>query len=308
MRFYFKDSGATERMLEIVIYQKSGVDAYTSGTNYVAFNHYMGGSSEYYTVQLKIQDMLDAGGKSWSLVKLTKIAYVIYARTGETLDSENTWEAWFKHAIVSPSKIYIDDGSETGLVVNGTTGNFPYSAGDVINIYGTNASKITSVSIPWQVTVEPEIECDPDNLRMQYTWTFTMPKSPSEVGDTLVFSDTNVTLIGYKDGSAWDKLYLNGVDKLSSIASKKVDETLGYWKYALATSLTEGNMYQVIARIQYTAEEYDALTTEPLWYRNPFAWIAYKFWSLIIAAASLLGLSTAWALKQRRKYQVPKVK
>jgi len=99
---------------------------------------------------------------------------------------------------------------------------------------------------------------------------------------------------------------LNGVDKLSSIASKKVDETLGYWKYALATSLTEGNMYQVIARISYTAEEYDALTTEPLWYSNPFAWIAYKFWTLIIAAASFLGLSTAWALKQRRKYQVPK--
>ena len=135
-----------------------------------------------------------------------------------------------------------------------------------------------------------------------------MPKSPTGTGDALTFSNTNITLYGYKDGSAWDKLYVNGVDKLTSIASKTVPTSgsVDYWTYALASSLVQGNMYQIVARITYTAEEYDALTEAPLFWSNPLAWLQYKFWSLIIAVAAFLGLGTAWATKQRRRVQVPK--
>jgi len=307
--YVFKDSGATEREIRIYLFGESGSDTVTSGTSYVEFKKY-NVDNQYYTVQLKIQDILDAAGKTWSLVKLTKVKYCLGVSTGETLDSSTVVEGYIRHAVVVPSKVYIDDPQYTNseLVINGTSGNFGYSAGDIINIYGANATKIVGVTIPWQVEVTPEIDKDPDNLRMQYTWEWTMPKSPSEVGDTLTFSNTNMTLKSWKDGSAWDKLYLNGVDKLTSIANLKVDETLGYWTYALASSLSEGNMYQVIGRVQYTAEEYDSLTSVPLFFENPVAWIIYKFWSLVIAVAAFLGLSTTWAVKQRRKAQIPKVK
>jgi len=67
-------------------------------------------------------------------------------------------------------------------------------------------------------------------------------------------------------------------------------------------------MYQTIVRIQYTADEYDSLTAAPLFWENPVAWIIYKFWNLVIAVAAFFGLSVTFAVKQRRKAQIPKVK
>jgi len=304
VRFLFVDSGATERFVYVKIYGESGNDGLdTANPGYCA----RGNDGVYRTVQVKIQTLLDAAGASWNLVKLTGIQYRIILKTGTTLDASTTMEAEFIHALVLPSKVYIDDPSYTnGLVVNGTSGAFTPSAGEIINVYGANCTKIVGVTIPWQATVEPEIETDADNLRMQYTWEWTMPKSPSDIGDTLTFSNTNLTLYGYKDGSAWDKLYLNGVDKLSSIASLKVDETTGYWTYGLASSLTEGNMYQVIARIQYTADEFDSLTEAPVFWTNPAAWILYKFWEIVIAIASFFGIGAAWAVRRKRALRTPK--
>jgi len=309
--FYFTDSGANTRRIDIMILGKTGTDSISSDTDgsteYILFSDY-GNDNSWKTVQFKIQDLLDSASKTWNLVKLTKISYRIILVTGSSLDSNPSVEARIRHALVLPSKVYIDDPQyeNSQLVINGTTGNFGYSADDIINIYGANATKITDVTIPWQWEITPEIETDAENLQMQYTWTFTMSKSPSGEGDSLTFSNTNITLYGYKDGDTWDMLYLNGVDKLSSIASKKVDETTGYWTYGLASSLTEGNMYQIIARITYTADEYDSLTEAPVFWTNPVAWIQYKFWELITAIASFLGLGTAWAVKQKRKVRTPK--
>jgi len=309
----FLDTGATERMVHLIVQTASGTDAVSAAGSAVSLRDY-GNDDVWKTLQFKIGDVLDAAGVSWVPSRLTKIMYQVWMLTDPTtLEATQTTEAWIKHALVSPSEVYIDDPQyeNSQLIVNGTSGNFGYSAGDIIQIYGANATKIVGVTLPWMVEVTPEIDKDPDNLRMQYTWEFTMPKSPTDVGDTLTFSNTNMTLYGYKDGDAWDKLYLNGVDKLSSIANLKVPTTTGsnlYWTYALASSLTEGNMYQVVARIEYTADEYDALTEAPLFWSNPFAWIQYKFWSLVIAVAAFLGLGTTWAVKQRRKAQIPKVK
>ena len=308
--FHFKDSGATERTIGVGISDDSNFDlGYWITENSADIKICLAGKTSSYTYQAKIQDILDANGVSWSLVKLIAVTYAIQFKTGDSLDASAGIEAEIKHTLIFPSKVYIDDPSYTnGLVVNGTSGSFTSQASDIIQIYGANATKIVGVTIPWQVEVTPEIDKDPDNLKMQYTWEFTMPKSPSEIGDTLTFSNTNMTLYGYKDGDAWDKLYLNGVDKLSSIASLKVPSDADYWTYGLASSLTEGNMYQVIGRVQYTADEYDALCDEPLWYLNFWAWLQYKFWTLVIAITSFLGLSTAWAVKQRRKAMIPKTK
>jgi len=314
--FKVTDTGGTDRWLTVEVHGPSGTDSIksisdvwstgVSGVSYVTYNH----DAAYITVQVQIKRLLTAASLSWTPSKLVGVGFFVRFSTGSAVDASSSVEAKVRHAIIPAGKVYIDDGSENSLILNGTSGNFPYSAGETIQVYGANATKIVSVTIPWQVEVSPEISKDPDNLRMQYTWEWTMPKSPSSVGDTLTFSNTNMTLYGYKDGSAWDKLYLNGVDKLSSIASKKVPTsgTVDYWTYALTSSLTEGNMYQVIARVTYTADEYDSLTTAPLFWSNPFAWIQYKFWSLVIAVAAFLGLGTTWAVKQRRKAQIPKVK
>jgi len=316
VKYFFKDVSATERTLSLQFRADSAV----TGTPQLVNNaYYFGGNmygvqigsidSIWYTMQFRIADLLSALSLDYELVKLTKILLIISYETSDTVDAESTIEAKIVLANIFASKIYIDDPFYTNsLIVNGTVGQFTPTAGDIIQIYGANATKIACVTIPWQVEVTPEIDKDPDNLRMQYTWEWTMPKSPSEVGDTLTFSNTNMTLYGYKDGDAWNKLYLNGVDKLSSIASLKVPSDADYWTYALATSLSEGNMYQVIGRVQYTAEEYDSLTAAPLFWENPVAWLIYKFWSLVIAVAAFFGLSVTFAVKQRRKAQIPKVK
>jgi len=302
VQFVFKDTGATERILAVQIWGPSVSEPYF-GSSLRTGGH----ENQWFTVQIKLQDFIDNVGGSYSLSKLTKVKYYIWLSTGSTLDASSSVEGYIRHALILPSKVYIDDPSyENGLVVNGTSGSLTPSADEVINVYGHNCTKIVGVTIPWQWEITPEIETDAENLQMQYTWTFTMPESPSEIGDSLTFSNTNITLYGYKDGDAWDMLYLNGVDKLSSIASKKVDETTGYWTYGLASSLTEGNMYQIIARITYTADEYDSLTEAPVFWTNPVAWIQYKFWELVIAIASFLGLGTAWAVRQKRKLRTPK--
>jgi len=295
--FIFKDAGANERELGIVIFGQSGTDLWESTPKYDDY----GRDDEYITWQFKIQHMLDATGYSWTLSKLVKVKYKVAFETGDTVDpGTNSAEAYIIHAVVVPSKVYIDDGTIRGLVINGTSGQFRYDGGENINIYGVNATKIVSVTVPFKYEVPFEAEEDGKNLKIQYTWEYTHPKSPTGTGDRLTYANTNITLYGYKDGSAWDKLYVNGVDKLSSIATKKVGSDGSPWTYGLASSLVGGNMYQVIARIEYTADEYDSLTEPPLFWSNPLAWLSYKFWSLVVAIASLFGIGVAWTQRQRR--------
>ena len=196
--FYFKDSGATEREIRIRISGSNGIDGTLSGTNYVTYTTY-NRDNVFVTLQFKIQDLLDAESKTWSLVKLTRVQYTLALSTGSTLDPSTMLEGWIRCAMVNPSRIYIDDGSADGLTVNGTSGQFPPEAGDVINIYGANAEKIVDVAIPFEYEVPYETQTDGKNLIIQYTWDYTHPKSP-ETGDQLTFANTNMTLYGYKDG------------------------------------------------------------------------------------------------------------
>ena len=305
--FTILDTGANTRKLKFQLFGSTGTDmaAWSPSTNSAYIMKY-GIDNTYFTFQYNIKDFIENLDASWIPSKITELKYVLVFKTGTSLDATSGVEASIVHTFIANSKVYIDDTSENGLILNGTSGSFPYSAGETVNIYGANATKIVGVTIPWQWEITPEIETDAENLQMQYTWEFTFPKSPEGIGDSLTFSNTNITLYGYKNGDAWDRLYLNGVDKLSNIASKQVDETTGYWTYGLASSLTEGNMYQIIARITYTADEFDSLTEAPVFWTNPVAWIQYKFWELVIAIASFLGLGTAWAVRQKRKLRTPK--
>jgi len=242
------DSGGNKHWVTIAFFSYAGTNtiAYSASTtidsvttDLIEVKIY--GVTSYYTIQKQIGDIISSAGQNFNPEKITRICLFLLSHTASSItDSSLSAIAYIRHVSVTSSVVYIDDGTENGLIVNGTSGNFGYSAGDIINVYGANATKIVGVTIPWQIEVTPEIDKDLDNLRMQYTWEWTMPKSPSEVGDTLTFSNTNMTLYGYKDGDAWDKLYLNGVDKLSSIASKKVPSDADYWTYCLASSLFRG--------------------------------------------------------------------
>ena len=108
-----------------------------------------------------------------------------------------------------------------------------------------------------------------------------------------------------KDSGYYDYLYLNGEDKLSAIADHKAGDTI-----TLATGLTAGTLYTLQARVSYTADEYDALTSAPIFWYNPGGWLAYHFWELIAVIASVLGLTTV-ATKARsraRAYRRPRWK
>ena len=122
--FGFIDSGATERTIQIFIAGESDQDSITKTATELIYRTY--GHTGYYTIQFKIGDLLEAAGLSWNLVKLKTITYGILLKTGSTLDTSTIVEARFRHALVLPGKVYIDDGTANGLIINGTSGQFPY--------------------------------------------------------------------------------------------------------------------------------------------------------------------------------------
>ena len=316
IQYVFVDSGATTRYITLKIAGNTGTDIISVSGGVITVKVF-GKENTYYTMQYKIQDILDAAGVSWSLVKLKQIRYAIAITTGSTLDDSTTVEAWIKHALVLPSKVYIDDPAYTdGLIVNGTSGQFTPSAGDVLQIYGANASKVIDVTIPfvYEDTRDFDEICTAlaECYGFQYEWKFILPKSPTN-GDELTYSETNITLKCWFDGAYIDKLYVNGVDKTTQVTSKKVNTETGIqdkdraWTYLVASSLTAGNQYDVELKVKDLPKDvwYD-LTTEPM------SIISWQWWYdkllLILAFISNLlgGIGSSWIKAQREKLRAPK--
>ena len=274
-------------------------------------------ATAYKTYQAKLADILSAVSKEWSLAKVTRIYLYLGITTSNSItDSSITASAYFRHVRLLPSKCYIDDGSQSGLVVNGTSGNFPYSAGDIIQIYGANASKITSVSIPFVYeddrSVEERVTTIPQSYGFQYEWRFVMPKSPSDTGDKFTYSSTNITLYCWFDGAYIKNLWVNGVDKTSAVSSKKTPTTTGltdeerYWTYGLASSLTGGNQYDVEMRVEdLPSDVWYALTQEPQKILT-WSWFYDRILAIIQAILNFLGFSVTSIELKRRELRVPK--
>ena len=315
--FRFKDEGANIRLLAVMVKGDGTGDQINAYSNYLGTGYdeveYMskGHVDTYYTVQIKIQDLLDAKSKNWKLSKLVGVWYLINLGTGSTLDASSQVEGWIRHGIVSSGgKIYIDDGTTKSLVINGTSGSLPYSAGDVLNIYGANATKIVDVTVPFVLEDEDyEITTIPSSNGFQYKWKFILPKSPSSVGDTLTYSGTNITMRCWFDGSYIDSFYVQGVDKKSAVTSKKVaaaktaaEEASAYWTYGCASSLVPGNQYDVELTVKDLPESvWMALTEAPGGWWNPSAWW-YQILVYIEAFLSFLGVTVTWS----KPYRVPK--
>jgi len=319
IQFVFKDVGATERTIVIGIRGETGTDSITwsSVQNALQVKIY-GNDNTYRTVLFKIQDLLDSASLNFNIAKLTAIEYTISFTTGTTLDSTSIAECKIRHALVLPSKVYIDDPAyENGLIVNGTSGSFTPSAGDVIQIYGANATKIIGVTIPFVYEDNRDFDeiCTtiPESYGFLYNWKFILPKSPTS-GDSLTYSNTNITLKSWFDGAYIDSFYVNGVDKTTQVSSKKVDTSTGLqdseraWTYLVASSLTAGNQYDVELKVKdLPSDVWMNLTSEPV------GILSWQYWydrllALVAFIANALGLTgtAQWAESERRKLRVPK--
>ena len=318
VKFHFTDAGATERILQLIVEGSSGTDNIVlASSTYPTYYDY-GNDAIYKTIQIQIQDLLDGSGVSWNLVKLKAISYQVSMETGTQLDPTSTVEAWFRHALVLPSKVYIDDPFyENGLIVNGTGGSFTPDAGDIIQIYGANATKIVDVTIPFVMEDSRDFEeiCTtiPESYGFLYTWKFILPKSPT-TGDSLTYSNTNITLKSWFDGAFIDSFYVNGVDKTTQVSSKKVDTSTGLqdseraWTYLVASSLTAGNQYDIELKVTDLPKDvWMSLTSEPVGILSWQYWYD-KLLAIIAFVANALGLTGTyqWAESERRKLRVPK--
>jgi len=245
-----------------------------------------------------LENMLErASGKSIDIDYITRV--MLYLRVINSTDlTDEMVEGYFKFAIITDiTGLKIND-----VFINATDVVFvPTSSGDVLNVYGLKVDSIYDVQIPFIYETEPEMVGYADKLKIAYTWQFQVPDDPNAGS----FTNMGLNFTLNKDSGYYDYLYLNGEDKLSAIADHKAGDTI-----TLATGLTAGTLYTLQARVSYTADEYDALTSAPIFWYNPGGWLAYHFWELIAVIASVLGLTTV-ATKARsraRAYRRPRWK
>ncbi len=231
---------------------------------------------------------------------VTKLKLTLYTPNSTTTTSEVA-EAYFRFAFFTSTSVYINS-KDYGLLNTtlGTTINIPTSTGDVLNIYGAEATHAYKVTIPFIYEDEDySIETSADEFSMSYTWQFQLPDD-ANAGS---FTSTGLNITLNKDPDAWDYLYVNGADYLGQILNHKAGEDV-----TLLTGLTPGTIYTVQAKVRYTAEEWDALTAAPSFWMNPVGWLAYHWWSLLAAIASVLGLvgTASWARSKARRYKMPR--
>jgi len=313
IKFTIVDTGANTRYL-ILSFKTDVSDSISAPTDSAQFTKNVQDNT-YTTLQVKIADLLEGAGVSWTPAKLTNIEYLAAYKTGSTLDSESTLEAYIRHAIITSSKVYIDDPAyENGLVVNGTSGDFTATAGDVIQLYGANCTKIVNVDIPFMISSENALikkDYLAEKNGFYYEWEFSLPKTTTAEADTLSYTGTNLTLKSWMDGSYFTKLYMNGVDKLSSVTGKTVDTSTGLddvdraWTYALATSLTAGNLYSIKLQVEdLPLDIVNALTESPiiaLGWLHPKSWVYafLLFWEKVLYFITGGNLMYHWARKWR---------
>ena len=321
--FKIVDTGASTRYIVVFIYGSAGTDGAYVESDYAGFGvssvdyKVFGHDGAYVTVQVNIGQLLEWAGVSWKPSKLVGIVYSCIMQTGSSLDSTSTVKAYIRHAFIAGAKIYVDDPSYTnGLIVNGTTASFTPAAGDIIQIYGANASKVIDVTIPfvYEDTRDFDQICTAiaECYGFQYEWKFILPKSPTS-GDKLEYSNTNITLKCWFDGAYIDKLYVNGVDKSTQVSGEKVDTSEGLqdkdraWTYLVASSLTAGNQYDVELKVKNLPKDvWYSLTSEPV------SILTWQWWYdkllLILAFLSNLlgGIGSSWIKHQREKLRIPK--
>lgn len=291
--YTFLDEGGTTRYISMILSEladdSEGITY--NGADTITVIHKVTDVMTSHTLQMSIKQILDTAGVSWQLSKLTGIEYKEYAVAGDTAASASqTGKGAFYVALVT-DRTYINRDDADHLV-NGTSLSFNDTEG-VINVYGTNATKILDVAIPFVYKPDPEMKIDSENTAIAYKWPIILPKS-----DELTYSNTVINMTLNKAPTAFSYLYVKGTDALSNILDKNAGDTV-----TLASSLVPGDQYDVETKVKYTLDELDELTQAPAFFSNPAKWIADKIWAFLIFIAGALGLSTAGLRKQRLRYK-----
>jgi len=283
VKFVFTDSGGTERSIKVGI-RTEAPEGFTYST--LAGSEcrvFLGGYSTFGTVQLQLQEILDACSVNWELVKFEGVKYGAQIKTdAATLDATSTVEMKIRHAFISSTPIVLKDSGypDNEITVNGTSINFTKDGGENLEVSGKAVSKIKDVSInfvyedkDWKdgSAVEDGKATYSEALAgFNYEWLFNLPTTTEAEADTLTYSSTNITLKSWFDGSYFGLFTSRGSDKLDDIDTKKVTTTSGVlmenraWSYGVESSLTEDTDYEIKIRVGNLPDNViEALTAEP---------------------------------------------
>ncbi len=309
----FTDEGATTR--EIIIYFKpdaaEGVSI-TSGDSNILIS--VSGKSDYYTVQMKIQDLLDSQSKSWVFTKCTGISYysrlwVSTVTPGDIYSSE----LWVRNAFLASSEVTLKDDTTDNVLLNCSSVSHVYDEGDTIDIVGKEVSIIKGLSVPFEAEDSSyDLEYVDGIEGFSYEHTLNLPTTTEAEADTLSYSSTNITLRSWFDGSFFTVFSSRGSDKLDDITNKDVTITSTTlmenraWSYGVEDSLSVDTDYVVKMRVGNLPDDViEALTEIPAASWNPasgsfWEYVTYKFWAAVSALTSFLGVGAIWAENKKR--------
>jgi len=244
-------------------------------------------SSKFRVFQMKIQDILDAVSSGTKLSKLFEVYYYVTAYTATTIsDSSIEFAGEFRYAILSEKLFTIN-----GYVVNGTTLSIPATKTLTSTL---NITKIADVQIPFEWIPEPEKYFDVDDYIASYEWRPILP-------DDSELSFSNVALNFTKPKGKVLELYVNAQDYLDKIASAENGTDV-----TLLSSISAGTQYFIDCKVQYDCDDFLEIAEKepsPSFWQAPLAWLAYKFWGVVLVIFNAIGLTGAviYAKKQKAK-------
>lgn len=315
--YIFKDLGAVHRSIRVFARVGGTYDITVSSNNVSIVIPVVDNTHEL--IQLKISDILTEAGVSWEPVKLIGVTQEVAMNThSTTLDVSSAVAGyWYAQKVLS-TPLKIDDGNTDKLLVNGTSGQFPYEMDEIIEFEGLAITKIKDVSINYEYEDPEATGVYSDGTQgFNYEWTVNLPKTTETTADTLTYSNTNATLKCWFDGSYATSYSVRGEDKLELIENKDVITTTGLdtvdrsWSQGPVTNLTPGTDYIIKLRFGNLPESITtALTTDGSTarsVRNVKDWGGI-IWDALVglgsAAANLIGFGAVFWSKLKKKSRI----
>ncbi|MGQ4916045.1 MAG: hypothetical protein ACP6IU_15035, partial [Candidatus Asgardarchaeia archaeon] len=258
VKFVFTDQFANEK--EIWLQFRAQSDTTYEDTVNNALVHQQN-VTQSCIIQVRIQDLLDALGKSYKLVKLSKIRYYLSFKTATTISSSSYEVASMIYsALVLPQKFEINS-----ITINHTK-TISVKASRISGSLKIN--KIADVSIPALLDLqtydpsrsddkEPFIDVDSaGNYKIKYTWKFSLSDDPA-----IQFSNTqvNLTLPNYEGFSVANitEFIVDTQDELSTLQNYKAGDEI-----TILSNPSVGDLHLIIMTIAYPVEIYNAIMGE----------------------------------------------
>ena len=133
-----------------------------------------------------------------------------------------------------------------------------------------------------------------DDYIVSYEWRPILP-------DDSELSFSNVALNFTKPKGKVLELYVNAQDYLDKIANAENSTDV-----TLLSSISAGTQYFIDCNVQYDCDDFLEIAEKepsPSFWQAPLAWLAYKFWGVVLVIFNAIGLTGAviYAKKQKAK-------